>query len=54
MAKHITGIFCEAASISEGLDETWPISWRPEATMATPSMLGPPGWITTLSFSSSK
>jgi len=25
--------------MSEGLDETWPISYRPEATMATPSML---------------
>jgi hypothetical protein len=29
----------------DGLDDTCPTSYRPEAMMATPSMLGPPGWI---------
>ncbi len=43
MAKHITGIFCEAASISEGLDETWPMSWRPEATIGDAVDAGPAG-----------
>jgi hypothetical protein len=29
----------------DGLLDTWPTSKRPDATIATPSMLGPPGWI---------
>jgi hypothetical protein len=33
---------CERASISEGLDEIWPICDSPAATSAMPSMLGPP------------
>jgi hypothetical protein len=45
---------CEAASINEGLDDTWPTSYRPEATMATPSMFGPPAWMAKLIFSCSK
>ena len=44
-AKHLIGRPCDTASISDGLDETWPRSKRPDATTATPSMLGPPGWI---------
>ena len=28
-------MLCDAASISDGLDETWPTSKRPEATIAT-------------------
>ena len=44
-AKHLIGKPCETASISDGLDDTWPSSKRPDATTATPSMLGPPGWI---------
>ena len=48
-AKHLTGISCDTASISDGLDESWPTSNRPDATIATPSMLGPPGWICTSS-----
>ena len=44
-AKHLIGRPCDTASISDGLDDTWPSSKRPDATTATPSMLGPPGWI---------
>jgi len=32
------------ASMSDGLDDTCPISKRPAATTATPSMFGPPAW----------
>ena len=31
--------------LCEGLEEICPTSYRPAATTATPSMLGPPGWI---------
>ncbi len=44
-AKHLIGSPCDTASMSDGLDETCPRSKRPEATTATPSMFGPPGWI---------
>ncbi|KAB7614074.1 HAD hydrolase-like protein [Verminephrobacter sp. Larva24] len=44
-AKHLTGIPWEVASMIDGLDDTWPTSLRPDATTATPSMFGPPGWI---------
>ena len=35
----------DTASMTDGLDETRPVWPRPDATMATPSILGPPGSI---------
>jgi len=41
----LTGMPAERASISDGLEESWPTCERPAATEATPSTFGPPGVI---------
>src|SRR5262249_54280367 len=51
---HLTGIEPARASMSDGLDDRLPTCADPDATIATPSTLGPPGVILRVRPSASK